>query len=58
MSVSGADKASPMEGVTGTMAGLGCVPRSSRGGLYGHEPYHFFRIVELLELNVAGREKR
>ena len=31
--VSGALVTCPMEGVTGTMARLGCVPRSSRGGL-------------------------
>ena len=32
VSVSGADKASPMEGVTGTMAGLGHVPRRPQRG--------------------------
>ena len=40
--VSGALVTCPMEGVTGTMAGLGSVPRSSRGVLYGHALYIFF----------------
>ena len=34
--MSGASETCPMEGMTGTMSGLGCVPRSSRGELYGH----------------------
>ena len=34
--VSGASETWPMERMTGTVAGLGCVPRSSCGGLYGH----------------------
>ena len=35
-SLSGAEETSPMEGVTGTMAGLGHVPRWPRRGRYGH----------------------
>ena len=31
-----------MEGMTGTMTGLGSVPLSSRGVLYGHALYIFF----------------
>ena len=39
---SGALVTCPMEGMTDTMAGLGSVPWSSRGGLYGHALYFFF----------------
>ena len=40
--MSGASEAWPMESMTGTMAGLGRVPRSSQGGLYGHALDIFF----------------
>ena len=40
--MSGALVTCPMEGMTGTMTGLGSVPLSSRGVLYGHALYIFF----------------
>ena len=40
--MSGASETWPMESMTGTMAGLGRVPRSSQGGLYGHALDIFF----------------
>ena len=40
--MSGASVTCVMEGVTSTMAGLGRVPRSSQGGLYGHALDIFF----------------
>ena len=54
-SVSGASVTCLMEGVTSTMAGLGRVPRSSQGGLYGHALDIFFGSsqVSLLEMDVA-----
>ena len=40
--MSGAREASPMEGVTGTMAWLSHVPGCSRAGLYGPANIEFF----------------
>jgi len=39
----------PMEGMTGTMAELGSVPWSSRGGLYGHALYFFPRLCTAVQ---------
>ena len=53
-SLSGAHEASPMEGVTGTMAWLGCVPGKRRGGLEPVEHLPFFRIPDLAEMEAAS----
>ena len=42
-----------MEGVTGTMAWLGCVPGKRRGGLEPVKHLPFFRIVSLAEMEAA-----
>ena len=44
-----------MEGVTGTMAWLGCVPGKRRGGLESVVPLPFFRIPYLAEMEAACR---
>ena len=44
-----------MKGVTGTMAGLGHVPRSARRGLYGLATI-VFPIVYLADLDVAKKQ--
>ena len=45
--MSGALVTCPMEGMTGTMTGLGSVPLSSQGVLYGHALYIFsYRVPQ------------
>ena len=52
-SVSGAREASPMEGVTDTLAWLGHMPRCPRGGSRELGTVYFFRIPYLAEMEAA-----
>ena len=51
--LSGAEVTSPMEGVTGTMAWLGHMPRRPRGGPRELGTVYFFRFVGKLRLQRA-----
>ena len=52
--MSGALVTCPMEGMTGTMTGLGSAPLSSRGVLYGHALYIFFGLCNSAKWKPAG----
>ena len=48
----------PMESMTGTMSGLGSVPPSSQGVLYGHALSIFSDLVASRNLKAAGKATR